>query len=91
MTCRFARKQYKARRNFIIHLQSHIRSRFGRKQLVSLRAEARSANHFKEVSYKLENKVVELTQTITAMATERDKMNDRMTALETEIKSYNFV
>lgn len=88
MTYRFARKQYKARRHFIIHLQSHIRSLFGRKQLVSLRAEARSANHFKEVSYKLENKVVELTQTITAMTSERDKMNDRMTALETEIKTW---
>ena len=69
-------------------MQSRIKSQLGRKQLLALRAEARSANHFKQVSYKLENKVVELTQTITAMTGEKDQMNERVTALEAEIKAW---
>jgi hypothetical protein len=38
-----------------------VPDRAARQQLKSLRTEARSASHFKEVTYKLENKVVELT------------------------------
>ncbi|KAI9496210.1 P-loop containing nucleoside triphosphate hydrolase protein [Zychaea mexicana] len=84
----FARKQYKAQRDFVIHLQSCIRRRVGRKQLMSLRAEARSVNHFKEVSYKLENTVVELTQTITSLKDEKKSMGDKTTQLEGEIRTW---
>ncbi|KAI8142414.1 P-loop containing nucleoside triphosphate hydrolase protein [Fennellomyces sp. T-0311] len=83
-----ARKQYKAKRQFIIQLQSGIRRRAARKQLVILRSEARSANHFKEVSYKLENKIVELTQTLTGLKDERKSANDRSTALEVQVRTW---
>jgi myosin-5 len=46
----------------VIFMQSCIRRRLARRELVKLRTEARSANHYKEVSYKLENKVIALTQ-----------------------------
>ncbi|KAG2220418.1 hypothetical protein INT45_000643 [Circinella minor] len=84
----FARKQYNTQRDFIIHLQSCVRRRASRKQLMILRTEARSVNHFKEVSYKLENTVVELTQTITSLKGEKKVMNDKTTQLEGEIRTW---
>ena len=84
----FARKSYKAQRHFIIHIQSCIRRNIARKQLFHLRSEARSASHFKEVSYALENKVVELTQTLTAIREEKKSAQDRSVQLEAQIKTW---
>ena len=55
---------------------------------MALRTEARSVNHFKEVSYKLENTVVELTQTITSLKGEKKTMKDKTTQLEAEIRTW---
>ncbi|CEG63412.1 Putative YOR326Wp-like protein (Fragment) [Rhizopus microsporus] len=84
----FARKKYKAQREFIIHFQSIIRRNIARKQLLGLRAEARSVSHFKEVSYALENKVVELTQTLRTVQHENKAMNDRAAQLEAQIRTW---
>ncbi|KAI9249910.1 P-loop containing nucleoside triphosphate hydrolase protein [Helicostylum pulchrum] len=84
----FARKSFKAKRELIIHVQSCIRRNIARKHLFSLRTEARSVSHFKEVSYALENKVVELTQTLTAVRDERKSANDRSLQLEAQIKNW---
>ncbi|KAG1047830.1 hypothetical protein G6F43_009746 [Rhizopus delemar] len=83
-----ARKKYKAKREFIINVQSVIRRNIALKQLMGLRAEARSVNHFKEVSYTLENKVVELTQTLRNVQHENKVVNDRAVQLETHIKTW---
>jgi myosin-5 len=85
---RFARKSYKAKRELIIHVQSCIRRNIARKQLFALRTEARSVSHFKEVSYALENKVVELTQALTAMRDEKRSVTDRSVQLEAQIKNW---
>lgn len=85
---RSARKQYQAKRHFIINLQACVRRRAGRKQLIGLRTEARSANHFKEVSYKLENKVVELTQTLTQSKDEKKALENQARQLESEVQSW---
>ncbi|CAO0799156.1 unnamed protein product [Mucor circinelloides] len=84
----FARKSYKAKREFVIHIQSCIRRNIARKQLFALRTEARSVSHFKEVSYALENKVVELTQSLTAVRDEKKLANDRSLQLEAQIKNW---
>lgn len=55
---------------------------------MGLRTEARSVNHFKEVSYTLENKVVELTQTLRSVQHENKAYNDRAAQLETHIKTW---
>lgn len=55
---------------------------------MALRNEARSANHFKEVSYKLENKIVELTQTITTLKNENRSQSERMGQLEAQIRTW---
>lgn len=84
----FARRSYKAKRELIIHVQSCIRRNIARKKLLNFRSEARSVSHFKEVSYALENKVVELTQTLTAVRDERKLANDRSVQLEAQIKNW---
>lgn len=57
-------KKYKIQRKRIIYIQSCWRRKKARDELQRLRIEARSLSHFKEVSYKLENKVIELTQNL---------------------------
>ncbi|KAI9276250.1 P-loop containing nucleoside triphosphate hydrolase protein [Sporodiniella umbellata] len=84
----FARKAYNTKREFIINVQSIARRNAARKKLMGLRTEARSVNHFKEVSYTLENKVVELTQTLRNVQLESKAHNDRNAQLEKHIKSW---
>ncbi|CAO3584909.1 unnamed protein product [Absidia cylindrospora] len=83
-----ARRYAKTQLEYIIYLQSYIRRRLAQKQMVGLRAEARSVSHFKEVSYKLESKVVELTQIVTGLSRE-NKVLDKLTKqLESQVKSW---
>ncbi|KAI9257701.1 P-loop containing nucleoside triphosphate hydrolase protein [Sporodiniella umbellata] len=84
----FARRKYKAQREFIINIQSLVRRNICRKHLLGLRAEARSVNHFKEVSYALENKVVELTQTVRTVQSEKKSVQDRNVQLEAQVKTW---
>ena len=53
-----------------------------------MRAEARSVSHFKEVSYKLETKVVELTQNLAQQKEDKVKLKSKATELETQVKSW---
>ncbi|KAI9488412.1 P-loop containing nucleoside triphosphate hydrolase protein [Zychaea mexicana] len=82
------RKRYLAQRDHIIAVQTCVRRRQARKMLASLRQEARSATHLKEVSYKLENKVVELTQNLTQQKDEKKALQKQATQLENEIQSW---
>ena len=84
-----ARKWYKAQIQHVILLQSFIRRRVARKQLLQLKVEAKSANHFKEVSYKLENKVVELTQAVTILKSEKIGLTKTTSQLESQIQHWN--
>lgn len=84
-----ARKWYNNQLAHIIHLQSCIRLRIAQKQLLALRAEAKSANHFKEISYKLENKVVELTQTVTTLKSENKQLTKKISQLEGQLEHIN--
>ncbi|KAI9312624.1 P-loop containing nucleoside triphosphate hydrolase protein [Dichotomocladium elegans] len=84
----FARRRYNAQRAFIIHLQSIIRRRRSRKEFDALKVEARSASHYKEVSYRLESKVVELTQTIAVLNREKADMVSRIAQLEVENRTW---
>jgi len=59
-----------------------------RKQLKVLKAEARSVSKFKEISYRLENKVVELTQTLQKRTEERNKVLAKLASVELQLKSW---
>ena len=59
-----------------------------RKQLKALKAEARSVSKFKEISYRLENKVVELTQTLQKRTEEKNGVATKLAAVELQLKSW---
>ncbi|KAI7877860.1 hypothetical protein K492DRAFT_231486 [Lichtheimia hyalospora FSU 10163] len=80
-----ARKRYQSQRDHIVAVQARIRRRQARKVLGVLRSEARSATHLKEVSYKLENKVVELTQSVTQQREEKKAIQAQ---LESQLQSW---
>ncbi|ORZ15681.1 P-loop containing nucleoside triphosphate hydrolase protein [Absidia repens] len=83
-----ARRYVKIQLGHITYLQSYIRRRLAQKQMVALRAEARSVSHFKEASYKLESKVVELTQTVTGLNKEKKALDKLIKQLESQVKSW---
>lgn len=82
------RRLYHSKRHFVIRLQSYIRRRQARKQLVVIKAEARSVSHFKEVSYKLETRVVELTESLTHQKEEKSHLKKKATELETQVRNW---
>ncbi|KIO19182.1 hypothetical protein M407DRAFT_31169 [Tulasnella calospora MUT 4182] len=83
-----SRRSYKREVHLVIYIQSCIRRRLARKELKQLRAEARSVSKFKEISYKLENKVVELTQTLQLRTQEKKELNSRLTDLEQQLANW---
>jgi myosin-5 len=53
-----------------------------------LKAEARSVSKFKEISYKLENKVVELTQNLQKRTEEKKDLQAKLTELEQQLHQW---
>jgi myosin V len=86
LTTRLARRRYRAEIRLVVYLQSCIRRRYARRELQVLRTEARSASKFKEISYKLENKVVELTQTLQARTQEKKELLNKLSELERQLQ-----
>ncbi|CAO3694231.1 unnamed protein product [Umbelopsis ramanniana] len=83
-----ARRKFQAQRNHVVRIQTCFRRRQARKQLLALKAEARSVSHFKEVSYKLESKVVELTQTLTKQKEEKLVLQEKAAKLEQQVRAW---
>ncbi|KAI0060838.1 myosin 5 [Artomyces pyxidatus] len=83
-----ARRSFKADVHHVIYLQSCIRRRLARKQLKGLKAEARSVSKFKEISYRLENKVVELTQNLQKRTEEKKELVVKLNNVEQQMKSW---
>ncbi|KAF9066848.1 P-loop containing nucleoside triphosphate hydrolase protein [Rhodocollybia butyracea] len=82
------RRSFRTDVKHVIYLQSCIRRRLARKQLKALRQEARSVSKFKEISYKLENKVVELTQSLQTRTQERKELQSQVVELEQKIQQW---
>ncbi|KAG2146973.1 myosin 5 [Suillus bovinus] len=82
------RRSHKTDVKRVIYLQSCVRRRLARKQLKALRAEARSVSKFKEISYRLENKVVELTQTLQTRTEEKKVLQAQLSELEKQIQQW---
>ncbi|KZT03418.1 uncharacterized protein LAESUDRAFT_814705 [Laetiporus sulphureus 93-53] len=70
----------------VVYLQSCIRRRLACKELKALKAEARSVSKFKEISYRLENKVVELTQTLQKRIEEKKELQNKLAQLEQQLQ-----
>lgn len=83
-----ARKKYQAIRSYIIRIQTCVRRRHARRQLVVLRAEARSVSHLKEASYKLESRVVDLIENLTQQREEKSRLKLKAIELENQVRSW---
>ncbi|KAF8892706.1 myosin 5 [Infundibulicybe gibba] len=84
----FARRVFRCDVRHVIYLQSCVRRRLARKELKILKAEARSVSKFKEISYKLENKVVELTQTLQTRTAEKKELQAKLVELEQQLQQW---
>ncbi|KAL2866333.1 type V myosin [Aspergillus lucknowensis] len=75
-------RQYRRK---VIIVQNLWRGKQARKQYKTLREEARD---LKQISYKLENKVVELTQYLESLKRENKSLNSQLENYETQLKSW---
>ncbi|KIK83700.1 hypothetical protein PAXRUDRAFT_832035 [Paxillus rubicundulus Ve08.2h10] len=82
------RRSYRSNVKHMVYLQSCFRRRLAKNQLKLLRAEARSVSKFKEISYRLENKVVELTQTLQRRTEEKKSLQVQLEELEKQIQQW---
>lgn len=77
-----ARRTFVTQRNSAVTIQSFIRRKLARKEMLQLREDAKSVNHLQEVSYKLENKVIELTQSLTSKIQDNKSLMSEITSLK---------
>lgn len=77
-----ARRHFASQKRSAIVIQSLIRRKFAQRELQQLRVDAKSVNHLKEVSYKLENKVIELTHSLTSKIQDNKKLVIEITNLK---------
>lgn len=82
------RRKFLAIRNKIILAQCCVRRWMARRQLKVLREEARSISHIKEVSYQLENKVIDLTQNLAKRTQENKQLLSQLSILESQLASW---
>ena len=83
-----ARRELRKWRNYrrqVIIVQNLWRGKTARKEYKKVREEARD---LKQISYKLENKVVELTQSLGTMKTQNKSLQTQVENYESQIKSW---
>lgn len=76
------RRSFNAQRASAVKIQSHMRRKLAVKEFKNLKVESKSLNHLQEVSYKLENKVIELTQSLTAKILDNKKLVEEISKLK---------
>jgi len=80
------RTDYQKLRRAAVFTQSAYRSRLAQAQLKQLKVEAKSVNRLKEASYKLENKVIELTTSLTTKVKENKALTAEIQALKKSLE-----
>ncbi len=85
---RSSRRSYRSDVRHVIYMQSCIRRRYARRELKVLREEARSLSKYQEISYKLENKVVELTQSLQQRSEEKKKVEAQLVELKQQLQQW---
>ncbi|KAK9674869.1 Myosin type-2 heavy chain 1, partial [Basidiobolus ranarum] len=79
------RREYRKTIKSIILIQACLRRSLAKKELRQLKIEARSANHFKEQSYQLENKLVTLTQQLAFQKDENKTLIEKINSAENQV------
>ena len=75
-------RSYIAEKKSSVIVQSFIRKQFAQRKLKELKSEAKSVNHLQEVSYKLENKVIELTESLASKVKANKELTSRLEELQ---------
>ncbi|KAJ3235651.1 Myosin type-2 heavy chain 1 [Chytriomyces hyalinus] len=83
-----SRTAYKATFNRIILLQSCVRRARAVAQMKVLKVESKSVGRLKELNYTLENKIVELSQSVKARGLENKTLVDKIATLEGQVVSW---
>ena len=78
------RKEYKANVKRVVLIQSSMRRRLAMNQLKGLKIEAKSIGKLKATNYALENKLIELSQSVLAKEQEKKALLERVTHLESQ-------
>nr|POE65187.1 myosin-2 [Quercus suber] len=78
-------KHWRSYRKKIVFIQSLWRGKTARRSYKTLREEARD---LKQISYKLENKVIELTQSLGTMRNENKALKGQVQNYESQLKSW---
>lgn len=78
-------KEWRQYRRNVVIVQNLWRGRSARKEYKTLREEARD---LKQISYKLENKVVELTQSLSSVRSENRGLKGQLENYENQLKSW---
>ncbi|KAF8599055.1 myosin 5 [Ceratobasidium sp. AG-I] len=82
------RQIFKANMHSVVWMQSCLRRRLAKRELKALKLEARSAEKQKEISYQLENKVVQLTQNLQLRTAERKAAEKQVKDLEQQLTTW---
>ncbi|KAF9577757.1 Myosin type-2 heavy chain 1, partial [Lunasporangiospora selenospora] len=80
------RRKRKRELQAIVLVQACVRRNKSRKELSVLKAEAKSVSHLKEVSYRLEGKVVELTRALDLAHQQNKAFDTQVQTLETQVR-----
>lgn len=86
--CRLSRRIHQKQVHHVVFIQSCMRRNLAKKELKTLKAEARSVSKFKEISYRLENKVVELTQNLQKRTEEKKLLQNQLGELERQLQQW---
>lgn len=78
-------RAWKLYRQRAVYIQSVWRGKQARKEYKKMREEARD---LKQISYKLENKVIELTQTVGKLKGENKSLLEKVESFDTQVKSW---
>ncbi|CCH42118.1 Myosin-2 [Wickerhamomyces ciferrii] len=80
------KSEYQKLRKAAVLTQSAHRSKKAKIQLKQLKADAKSVNKLKEASYKLENKVIELTTSLTTKVKENKSLTAELESLKQSLE-----
>ncbi|KAG0688901.1 Myosin type-2 heavy chain 1 [Pichia californica] len=81
-----ARKECNKFRRAAIIIQCCTRKQLAKKRYAKLKEEAKSVNRMQEVQYGLENKVIELTQSLSSKIEENNKLMNEIQQLQTLVE-----
>ncbi|CAA22641.1 myosin type V [Schizosaccharomyces pombe] len=83
-----AHKHYKELQYYAVRIQSLWRMKLAKRQLTELKIESTKASHLKQVSYRLESRLFEISKQLDNSEQENNKFRERIAELESHLSNY---